>query len=127
MTILHMLPKENSERSNDMLRTIKKYMIPILLSCILLVLFQPVYCQDPEINYFLIWILAGLPFGINRTRLWMVPGKMDLSGSAGLLVLNLIIAGLIGGFVAIWYLLEMMVKITCQLVGYAFRFLKIYA
>ena len=47
--------------------------------------------------YFLMWICVGLPFGIRRMCLWLVPSGYGISGSVGIFALNLIIGGLIGG------------------------------
>ena len=45
----------------------------------------------------LMWICVGLPFGIRRMCLWLVPSGYGISGSVGIFALNLIIGGLIGG------------------------------
>ena len=50
-------------------------------------------------------ILCGLPFGIHRMCVWIVPGGSSLGGGAALFALNFIIGGLIGGFVLVWRLL----------------------
>ena len=48
---------------------------------------------------------AGLPFGIHRMCVWIVPGGDSLGGGAALFVLNFVIGGIIGGFVLVWRLL----------------------
>ena len=50
-------------------------------------------------------ILCGLPFGIHRMCVWIVPGGGSLGGGAALFVLNFVIGGLIGGFILVWRLL----------------------
>ena len=52
---------------------------------------------DGVCDYFLMWICVGLPFGIRRMCLWLVPSGYGISGSVGIFALNLIIGGLIGG------------------------------
>ena len=52
-----------------------------------------------------LWILCGLPFGIHRMCVWIVPGGGSLGGGAALFVLNFVIGGLIGGFILVWRLL----------------------
>mgnify|MGYP006867447414 CR=1 FL=1 len=49
-------------------------------------------------------MLCGLPFGIWRLRLWIIPGGSLGSGIA-LFALNFILAGIIGGFVLVWRLI----------------------
>ena len=50
-------------------------------------------------------LLCGLPFGIHRMCVWIVPGGDSLGGGAALFVLNFVIGGIIGGFVLVWRLL----------------------
>ena len=102
-----------------MMRVLKKYIVPMVFAVILLMLFNPVYCSEQGINYLLIWILIGLPFGISRMSFWMVPHKMDMSGSLGVMAFDFIIAGLIGGFIAMWLLVELIMKVTCWMLGKA--------
>ena len=52
-------------------------------------------------DLFLYWIMVGCPFGIHRMCLWLVPRKFGISGSIGILALNCIIGGLIGGIVVV--------------------------
>jgi len=122
MITQHMQESDASHRKETfMMRLFKKYVVPVVMAIILLMLFNPVYCNEQGLNYLLIWILIGLPFGISTMRFWMVPHKMDLSGSLGVMAFDVIIAGLIGGFVAIWYLLEITLNITWLLLGSLFK------
>ena len=50
-------------------------------------------------------VQSGLPFGIHRMCVWIVPGGDSLGGGAALFVLNFVIGGIIGGFVLVWRLL----------------------
>ena len=52
-----------------------------------------------------LWILCGLPFGLHRMCLWIVPGGGSLGGGIALFALNFIIGGVIGGFVLAWRLI----------------------
>jgi len=59
-------------------------------------------CKKPEgFDFFLYWIVAGCPFGIRKMFVWLIPRNFGLGGSMGVLALNFIIGGLIGGFVLI--------------------------
>lgn len=82
-------------------KVFKQLLLPILLAAMLAILFKSVYIQDGVCNYFLAWILIGFPFGIRKMFLWLIPSKFDLGGTVGVLVLNVIIGGIIGGFVLI--------------------------
>lgn len=52
-----------------------------------------------------LWILCGLPFGLYRMCLWIIPGGRSFGGSIALFILNFIIGGVIGSFVLIWRLI----------------------
>ena len=95
-----------SERTVNTMKRIgiflRKVILPLLLAALLLLLFKPVYMENGTINYLLLWICVGIPFGIHRMFLWLVPHKFDLAGTVGVFALNVIIGGLIGGFALIW-------------------------
>ena len=57
------------------------------------------------LDYLWLWILCGLPFGIWRLRLWIIPGGGSLGSGIALFALNFILAGIIGGFVLVWRLI----------------------
>ena len=80
----------------------RKVIFPLLLAALLLLLFKPVYIENGEINFLLLWICVGVPFGIHRMFLWLVPHKFDLAGTVGVFVLDVIIGGIIGGFALMW-------------------------
>lgn len=54
---------------------------------------------------FYVWLVCGIPFGIWRVRLWLIPRGFDLGGTVGVWALNFIIGGLIGGVIIVWRLL----------------------
>ena len=58
-----------------------------------------------ELDYVWLWILCGLPFGLHRMCLWIVPGGGSFGGGIALFALNFIIGGVIGGFILVWRLI----------------------
>jgi len=76
---------------------LKEVVLPITLAFCLASFLKPIYMPDGVCDYFLMWICVGLPFGIRRMCLWLVPSGYGISGSVGIFALNLIIGGLIGG------------------------------
>ena len=70
---------------------LKEVVLPIALAFCLASFLKPIYMHDGVCDYFLMWICVGLPFGIRRMCLWLVPSGY------GIFALNLIIGGLIGG------------------------------
>ena len=77
-----------------------KSVLPVTMALILYCIFKSACVKNGELDYVWLWILCGLPFGLHRMCLWIVPG-----GGAALFALNFIIGGLIGGFVLVWRLL----------------------
>ena len=83
----------------------KKAVLPVAIAGLLYCIFKSACMRDGELDFLWLWILCGLPFGIHRMCVWIVPGGGSLGGGAALFVLNFVIGGLIGGFVLVWRLL----------------------
>lgn len=82
-----------------------KVTLPVILVSLFLLLFKSLYINNGEINYFLLWILVGLPFGMKKMFTFLVPDKFDFGGMA-IIAVNCVIGGLIGGLVLIYRLLR---------------------
>ena len=52
-----------------------------------------------------VWLCCGIPFGIRRMFVWLVPHGYDIAETVGIVALNFILGGLIGGVILIWRLL----------------------
>ena len=85
---------------------LKKVVLPLAVASLLLLLFRPVYMEDGTINYVLLWICVGVPFGIHRMFLMLIPHKFDLAGTIVVFVLNVIVGGIIGGFALVWQVMS---------------------
>ena len=85
-------------------------MLPLILMGMLAFFFKPVYMTDGSINYLLLWVCIGFPFGIRRMFLWLIPRRFDLAGAVGVFVLNIIVGGIIGGFALIAGVINGLVK-----------------
>ena len=81
-----------------------KSVLPVTMALILYCIFKSACMKNGELDYVWLWILCGLPFGLHRMCLWIVPGGGDLGGSIALFALNFIIGGVIG--FATWGLLN---------------------
>ena len=87
-----------SERLSAM---IFKVILPVLAISFMVLFCYPV-CNKPEgFDFFLFWILVGFPFGIRRMWLWLIPRNYGIAGSLGVIALDCIVGGIIGGFMAI--------------------------
>ncbi len=90
---------------------------PVVAVSILVVIFLPICKSDGQIDYFLLWIWVGCPFGIRKMFAWLVPRNFGLAGTVGVIALNFIIGGLLGGAIAlyrilyaIFYILRIIIK-----------------
>ena len=80
----------------------KKAVLPVAIAGLLYCIFKSACIRNGELDLLWLWILCGLPFGIHRMYVWIVPGGSSLGGGAALFALNFIIGGLIGGFVLVY-------------------------
>ena len=59
-----------------------KTILPVAAAALLYCIFRSACVKNGELDYLWLWILCGLPFGIWRLRLWIIPGSGSLgSGS----------------------------------------------
>ena len=78
---------------------IKKVVVPVLVIAILFAVLRPLCIQDGKCNYLLLLLLMGIPFGIGKMCVWMVPRGFDLGGTLAVWTMNLLIGGLIGSII----------------------------
>ena len=79
----------------------RKTILPVASAALLYCIFRSACVKNGELDHLWLWILCGLPFGIWRLRLWIIPGGGSLGGGIALFALNFII----GGFVLVWWLI----------------------
>lgn len=84
---------------------VKKVVVPVGTAIILAALFYPCCMEDGQCDYLKLWMFTGIPFGIHRMFLWIIPKGFDIGGTVGMFVFNLLISGVIGGFILAWRLL----------------------
>ena len=46
----------------------------------------------------------GIPFGMHRMSLWIIPKGYDIGGTVGILFINVLVGGAIGGIELAWKL-----------------------
>ncbi len=83
---------------------VKYVIVPVLLAVFLAALFRPLCVENGECDYLKLWFFMGIPFGIHRMFLWVIPKGYDIGGSMGVLTINVLIGGVIGGIVLVWRL-----------------------
>lgn len=82
-----------------------KSIIPITAAVLLFFIFKSACTKDGNVDYFLLWLLCGLPFGIHRMFLWIIPGGRSFGGSIAVFALNFLLSAVIGGVILMWRLL----------------------
>lgn len=83
---------------------LKKCLLPVAAAALFYLIFKSACTKDGVTDYMWLFILCGLPFGIPRMFMWIVPGG-SLGTALPLFLLNFVIGGVKGGFVLVWRLL----------------------
>ena len=83
---------------------LRKVVVPVGTAMFLTALFYPLCVENGVCDYLKLWILTGIPFGVHRMFVWVIPKGFDLGGTVGILVINLLIGGVIGGMILAWRL-----------------------
>lgn len=57
-----------------------KSMLPVAAAMLLYCIFKSVCMKGGKLDYVWLWILCGLPFGLHRMCLWIIPGGGSFGG-----------------------------------------------
>jgi len=89
---------------------LKKAVLPVVVALFLYSIFSRIFVDNGTRDLFLIWLACGVPFGIGK-MFTLIPIGFGISGTVGVIALNIVLGGLIGGViliyrlaVAVWYL-----------------------
>ena len=66
------------------------------------VIFYPFCVEGGNCDYLKLWILVGIPFGIRKMQIWIVPRNRDVGSTIAMLVFQMLIGGMIGGVVLLF-------------------------
>ena len=81
-------------------KRIRDMAIALIVAGLIAFFTQPIYTAGGDISYPLMMLFIGIPFGVRRMFLWLIPTRSSSIGTAaGIVVLNLLVGGLIGFFV----------------------------
>jgi hypothetical protein len=80
---------------------LKKGVFPIAAMLLLGMLFYPLCLEHGVCDFRKLWMFVGIPFGIRRMYVWMIPRGWDIGSSMGMFAFQLLIGGLIGSIVMI--------------------------
>ena len=90
-------------KSDVMKEFLKKTVIQVVVALFLFSMFSRIFIENGVPDYFLIWLACGVPFGIGK-MFTLIPIGFGISGAVGVVALNLVLGGLIGGVILIWKL-----------------------
>lgn len=77
----------------------EKALFPVILVVLWFFLFRPLCVVRGECDYRMLFLLMGIPFGVRKMFVWIVPKKYDIGGTVGFLALQIIAGGMFGGAV----------------------------
>lgn len=72
---------------------------PLLLTTVLALLLKPLYLHDGKVDWVVVWVLIGLPYGFHWSYVWLASKKTSLSSTIGVFSFCIILGGLFGGLV----------------------------
>ena len=63
-----------------MYEMVKKVIAPAGAAAILAALFYPLCVENGQCDYLKLWMFMGIPFGVHRMFLWIIPKGFDIGG-----------------------------------------------
>lgn len=84
---------------------LNKTVMPVGTVLFLAFLFRPLCMVQGELDWRLLMLLVGIPFGIRKMFLWVVPSGMGIGGTVGVAAFNLMAGRVIGSVIMVWRLL----------------------
>lgn len=82
-----------------------KTVLTVIIAAVLFGIFRTIFSSNGIADYMAIAIGCGIPFGIRRMFVWLVPVGHDIGGTMGIIALNFMVGGVIGVFILAWRLL----------------------
>lgn len=90
-------------KTDTMKDFLKKAVLPVVVALFLYSIFSRIFVEDGVKDFFLIWLACGVPFGIGK-MFTLIPIGFGIAGTVGVVALNIVLGGLIGGVILIWKL-----------------------
>lgn len=101
-----------------MKRVLFNIVIPLAVMALWMITCYPVCNKAEGFDYFLYWIMVGCPYGIRKMCMFLIPRNFGVAGSMGVLALNCIVGGLIGGFVLIIRVIKIFAEMLSVITGH---------
>ena len=66
-----------------MKKTMLKAILTIYSAAVVTAVFYPLCVDGAGCDYLKLWLLAGIPFGVRRMFLWVMPQGFDIGSTVG--------------------------------------------
>lgn len=100
-----------------MKKVLFRIIIPMMILAVWMIMCYPVCVKADGFDYFRYWIMVGCPYGIRKMSMFLVPKNFGIAGSIGILALDCIIGGLIGGMIIIIRIINTVMEIIKLISG----------
>ena len=104
-----------------MKKVLFKIIIPLVVLGVWVLTCYLVCNKAGGFDYFLYWILVGCPYGIRKMCMFLVPKNFGIAGSMGILALNCIVGGLIGGIIVLVRIIVIITEIIKVITVYFWK------
>ena len=94
-----------------------KIILPVCVLVLWMITCYPVCNKAEGFDYFLYWILVDA-YGIRKMCMFLVPKNFGIAGSMGILALNCIVGGLIGGIIVLVRIIVIFTEIIKVIAGH---------
>lgn len=95
-----------------MKRMVCNVILPVVLIGIIIIVCYPVCVKEDGFDFFQFWLLTGFIFGVRKMSLILLPKNLGIGESIGVIALNCLIGGLIGGFVLCFIIIKIFAELT---------------
>lgn len=96
---------------------IRDMVLALIVAALITFFLQPVYMAGGTCDWRLLLLFIGIPFGVRRMFLWIVPLGCSIGTAAGIVVLDILVGGLIGIFVFAWIIVKGIVSLVSAAVA----------
>lgn len=92
--------------------------IPLSVLAVWMLVCYPVCNKADGFDFFLYWVMVGSPYGIRKMFIFLIPKNFGIAGSMGVLALNCVIGGLLGGIIVIMRIVKILTEIIKMTAGH---------
>ena len=85
---------------------IKKTLLPLAAMTFWVWMVKTIMAVSGVTDLFMFLVLAGLPFGIHKMCIILIPKGYDVGGTIGMIALSVIVGGLLGSLMIPYYVVR---------------------